>query len=77
MQETKADFTMTFRQLGDLPLFEGNDSLIIHDSLWALQQLKTHPRFYTWLNLYRQRLLKHGVDDNDESRKRRTRGASV
>ena len=77
MQETKADFTMTFRQLGELPLLRGNDSLVIPDHLWALQQLKTHRRIHHWLNLYKQRLLKHGVEDNDESRKQRTRGANA
>ena len=74
MQEVEADFTMTFRQLGELSLMQNADPMVIPGSLWALQQLKSHRMFPHWLKLYRQRLQKNGDNETDEIRKQRTKG---
>ena len=74
MQETEADFTMTFRQLGDLPLMSSADIPVVDDTLWALKQLNTHRMFPHWLKLYKNRLHKNGDGETDDIRKQRTTG---
>ncbi|XP_022088760.1 uncharacterized protein LOC110978248 isoform X2 [Acanthaster planci] len=54
MEDTHADFTMTFRQLGMLSV---NDLALnsIQDSLWALKDLQQHSRFSEWIRVYTSR----------------------
>ena len=56
MEETRADFTMTFRGLSELTLAEQNDPDIIKKH-WALSDLSTHRSWNEWLNRYHRRLL--------------------
>ena len=59
MQDTSADFTMTFHQLGVLSL----DNLYkneIPESLWALKDLQQHERFSDWTQDYTDRARRAG-----------------
>ena len=54
MEETKSDFTMTFRQLGELSI----DQLIDYSVLqyyWALKTMFKHKWYKDWVSLYQKR----------------------
>ncbi|CAH1271393.1 SELENOO [Branchiostoma lanceolatum] len=69
MTDTKADFTMTFRQLSELSLNQ-LEKATIPSHLWAIRTLQSHEYFTRWLQLYSQRL-RHHKEDSDEERKAR------
>ncbi|KAJ8020330.1 Selenoprotein O [Holothuria leucospilota] len=51
MEDTKSDFTMTFRQLGEISLEELNKGNI-PEELWALADVKQSIHFSEWTKLY-------------------------
>lgn len=62
MEDTKADFTMTFRQLGDVPINE-LETNVINPSHWALLDLQIHPKFIQWMATYHKILVDNGIVD--------------
>lgn len=69
MEDTGADFTMTFRQLSEVTASDLQiDS--VAQSMWALSVLSTHEYFTDWVRLYLQRLSRHH-NDSDETRQHR------
>ena len=62
MQDTKSDFTMTFRQLGD---WQHKDIVAnsIPKSLWALRTMQSHAQFKYWSELYAKRLMHTHMTD--------------
>lgn len=69
MEDTGADFTMTFRQLSEASDKQLRSRLISQDQ-WALQDLASHKLFSDWLSLYLLRLSRQ-EESNDEGRQRR------
>ncbi|XP_071804558.1 protein adenylyltransferase SelO-like [Asterias amurensis] len=59
MQDTSADFTMTFHQLGALSL-DNLSKNEIPESLWALKDLQQHERFSDWIQDYTDRARRAG-----------------
>ncbi|XP_067870035.1 protein adenylyltransferase SelO-like isoform X4 [Heterodontus francisci] len=74
MEYTRADFTMTFRQLSEITQqqLEANS---ISEEYWALQDLARHKKFSHWVNLYLSRLNRNTVD-SDEARRTRMKSAN-
>lgn len=60
MSETKADFTMTFRELSEVGLDELRTSEQIGEKFWALGTVASHEWFSGWVNLYAKRLKAEG-----------------
>ncbi|XP_046543865.1 protein adenylyltransferase SelO-like [Haliotis rubra] len=54
MEDTKSDFTMTFRQLGEISLFDMDNSNI-DVKYWALRTLQKHEWFSRWVQIYTER----------------------
>ncbi|XP_038654091.1 protein adenylyltransferase SelO-like isoform X2 [Scyliorhinus canicula] len=73
MEDTRADFTMTFRQLSEITQ-QQLEAHSIPEEYWALQDIARHTKFFPWVNLYLSRLNKNIVD-SDEAR--RTRMQSI
>ncbi|KAH3838616.1 protein adenylyltransferase SelO-like [Dreissena polymorpha] len=66
MQDTKADFTMSFRELSEIRLseletFPFNASM--SQQYWALPRLENHELFGEWLKLYQQKLTESDIKD--------------
>ncbi|MCI4374865.1 hypothetical protein PGIGA_G00011220 [Pangasianodon gigas] len=74
MEDTRADFTMTFRQLSDVSLLELQKNSITQ-TMWALWDLSSHDYFSDWVKLYSQRI-KSQVDNSEENRHHRMRGVN-
>ena len=57
MEDTGADFTLTFRQLGDVAMknLKNPDVLGQH---WSLQRLAGHAKYNTFIDAYENRLKK-------------------
>uniref|UniRef100_UPI00398F634B protein adenylyltransferase SelO-like isoform X1 n=1 Tax=Pristiophorus japonicus TaxID=55135 RepID=UPI00398F634B len=74
MEDTRADFTMTFRQLSEITQqqLEVNS---ISEEYWALQDLARHKKFSHWVNMYLSRLTRSTVD-SDEARKIRMKNTN-
>ncbi|KAM9287706.1 LOW QUALITY PROTEIN: protein adenylyltransferase SelO-like [Cariama cristata] len=72
MEDTKADFTMTFRQLSEITEDQLKE-LHIPEEFWALQDLGKHKLFSEWVTMSLR--LNHNKDDSDT--KRRTRMTTV
>lgn len=56
MEKSKADYTMTFFQLGNLTEEQLLDATLIPVKLWALKALRKQKYFSKWLKLYHDRL---------------------
>ncbi|XP_039213582.1 protein adenylyltransferase SelO-like isoform X2 [Crotalus tigris] len=69
MEDTRADFTMTFWQLGEISENQLKDRNIPKE-FWALQDVAKHKNFSTWIAMYFLRL-KRNIDDSDYERRRR------
>uniref|UniRef100_A0A2D4NYI9 Selenoprotein O n=2 Tax=Micrurus surinamensis TaxID=129470 RepID=A0A2D4NYI9_MICSU len=69
MEDSRADFTMTFRQLSEISEDKLKD-LNIPKEFWALQDIAKHKNFSTWIAMYLLRL-KGNVGDSDSERRRR------
>lgn len=69
MEDTKADFTMTFRQLSEITADQLRE-LHIPEEFWALRDLGKHGLFSEWVAMYLLRL-DGNKDDSDIKRRRR------
>ncbi|XP_072010963.1 protein adenylyltransferase SelO-like [Engystomops pustulosus] len=69
MEDTKADFTMSFRQLSEITDCQ-LQSLTIPQEYWALYDISQHSDFPAWVTAYLQRL-KSNPEDCDAERRRR------
>lgn len=67
MEETGADFTMSFRHLSEITL-DQLSSLNIPQEYWALQELSKHRDFPAWISEYLQRLQRNPEVSNLERR---------
>ncbi|XP_069683741.1 protein adenylyltransferase SelO-like isoform X2 [Periplaneta americana] len=67
MEETGADFTQTFRQLGDIPMADlrNPDEVKKH---WSLQRLSNNKYFLTFVDAYEKRLAEDGTTDSERRR---------
>ncbi|RXN11886.1 seleno O-like protein [Labeo rohita] len=74
MEDTGADFTMTFRQLSEVSLSQLQTGSIPL-SVWALSDLSSHEYFRDWVQLYLQRLSRM-KNDSDAARQHRMRGVN-
>ncbi|XP_025061931.1 uncharacterized protein LOC102383456 isoform X4 [Alligator sinensis] len=71
MEDTKADFTMTFRQLSEITQDQLKE-LHIPKEYWALQDLAKHKFFSDWVTMYLLRLRRNKGDSDSKRRKRMT-----
>ncbi|KAM7369696.1 hypothetical protein PAMP_011000 [Pampus punctatissimus] len=62
MEDTQADFTMTFRQLSEASAEQLHNRDFTQ--MWALEELSSHKLFSDWLNMYLQRLSRQQNDNN-------------
>jgi uncharacterized protein YdiU (UPF0061 family) len=62
MQASKSDFTMTFRQLGDVTIEDLREGKISED-LWALKRVSSHEKFSKWVEKYLKRIENTKVTD--------------
>uniref|UniRef100_G3WEG1 Selenoprotein O n=1 Tax=Sarcophilus harrisii TaxID=9305 RepID=G3WEG1_SARHA len=69
MEETKADFTMTFRELSEITQ-DQLKNLSIPQEFWALKILSKQELFTDWVSMYLLRL-KSNVNDSDSRRRKR------
>ncbi|XP_063308652.1 protein adenylyltransferase SelO-like [Pelobates fuscus] len=69
LEDTRADFTMTFRDLSEITE-EQLLNLSIPQEYWALHIVSQHKNFPKWVNVYLQRL-KRNTDDTDSKRRER------
>ncbi|ROL51032.1 Selenoprotein O [Anabarilius grahami] len=74
MEDTGADFTMTFRQLSEVTLSQLQKGSIA-PSVWALSDLSSHEYFRDWVQMYVQRLLSV-KSDSDAARQHRMQGVN-
>lgn len=59
MQQRRADFTQTFRQLGQIDL----NQIELDDQHWALHSISTHPYFTEFIDLYKRIVQETGVSE--------------
>nr|XP_006115344.1 uncharacterized protein LOC102448541 isoform X2 [Pelodiscus sinensis] len=71
MEDTKADFTMTFRQLSEITQNQLKE-LHIPQEFWALRDLAKHKSFLDWVTIYLLRLERNMGDSETKRRKRMT-----
>ncbi|XP_063777726.1 protein adenylyltransferase SelO-like isoform X1 [Pseudophryne corroboree] len=69
MEDTKADFTMSFRQLSEITRWQ-LESVTIPQEHWALSSISQHMEFPAWVSAYLLRL-KSNPDDSDSGRRER------
>uniref|UniRef100_A0A3B4ZN00 Selenoprotein O n=2 Tax=Stegastes partitus TaxID=144197 RepID=A0A3B4ZN00_9TELE len=70
MEDTRADFTMTFRQLSEVSAEQLHD--MNFTQMWALDDLSTHEHFSDWLNMYLLRLSRQQNDTDLDRQQRMT-----
>ncbi|XP_033748602.1 protein adenylyltransferase SelO-like [Pecten maximus] len=69
MEETKADFTMTFRQLSEISVSDIGEMLVLPgDQAWALKKLATHDWFAAWVKMYKKVLMDQNVSETNRQR---------
>ncbi|XP_071480901.1 protein adenylyltransferase SelO-like [Diadema antillarum] len=72
MEDTKADFTMTFRQLGEVSVVTEDTCSVEEGEFsehWALATLSTHEMFSEWWCMYAERLQQDGEYSDEQRRK--------
>uniref|UniRef100_A0A8C3BQY6 Selenoprotein O n=1 Tax=Cairina moschata TaxID=8855 RepID=A0A8C3BQY6_CAIMO len=69
MEDRRADFTMTFRELSEITEDQLKE-LHIPEEFWALQDLGKHKLFSEWVSMYLLRL-EHNKGDTDIKRRKR------
>uniref|UniRef100_A0A672NN14 Selenoprotein O n=1 Tax=Sinocyclocheilus grahami TaxID=75366 RepID=A0A672NN14_SINGR len=74
MEDTGADFTMTFRQLSEVTLSQLQTGSF-PPSMWALSDLLSHEYFRDWVQLYLKRLSRM-KSDSDAARQDRMQGVN-
>ncbi|XP_053118339.1 protein adenylyltransferase SelO-like isoform X3 [Hemicordylus capensis] len=75
MEDKKADFTMTFRQLSEVSE-DQLKKLSIPKELWALQDMAKHKLFPSWVAMYLLRLNRNPGDSDSERSRRMTSESS-
>ncbi|XP_043546473.1 protein adenylyltransferase SelO-like isoform X3 [Chiloscyllium plagiosum] len=75
MEDTRADFTMTFRQLSEITQ-QQLAANSISEEYWAIQDLARHKKFSYWIKLYLSRLNRNKLD-TDEARKTRMENLNI
>ncbi|XP_076146886.1 protein nucleotidyltransferase YdiU-like isoform X1 [Alosa pseudoharengus] len=73
MEDTGADFSMTFRHLSEVSAQQLH-SRSIPEAMWALQDLSDHEYFSEWVNIYLPRLQR--AHRSDEVRQHQMRGVN-
>ncbi|XP_078147503.1 protein nucleotidyltransferase YdiU-like isoform X1 [Centroberyx gerrardi] len=73
MEDTRSDFTMTFRQLSEASAQQLHNRDFTQ--MWALDDLSSHKLFSDWLSLYLLRLGRQ-INDCDEDRQRRMKNVN-
>ncbi|KAJ9576211.1 hypothetical protein L9F63_006944 [Diploptera punctata] len=64
MEQTEADFTMTFRELGDIPLESLKNVETLRKHGWSLPKLASHRNYVEFIEMYQKRLEQEkGTDD--------------
>lgn len=63
MEDTKADFTMSFRELGEIDLREILNTKEVPKKYWALTSMADHEWFWNWVDKYKIRLKQEGIDE--------------
>lgn len=63
MAQRKADFALTFRQLGATSIAD-LEAGHVDKKHWALKMLLVHPKFHAWVKSYRERLEKYGIKED-------------
>ncbi|XP_060104171.1 protein adenylyltransferase SelO-like [Heteronotia binoei] len=71
MEDVKADFTMTFRQLSEISLDHLKD-FSISQEFWALQDIAKHELFSSWVAMYLLRLRRNAGDSQSDRKRRMT-----
>lgn len=61
MQQRRADFTQTFRELGDIRL----ENIELTKEHWGLHSIITHPRFSEFIALYQKIVNETGITDEE------------
>ncbi|XP_077124541.1 protein nucleotidyltransferase YdiU-like [Ranitomeya variabilis] len=74
MEDTKADFTMSFRQLSEITDYQLWNTTI-PEEYWALHDISQHVEFAAWVTAYSQRL-KSYLDDSDSKRRQRMKATN-
>ncbi|XP_066441752.1 protein adenylyltransferase SelO-like isoform X2 [Eleutherodactylus coqui] len=74
MEDTRADFTMSFRQLSEITEYHLRN-LSITEDCWALHDISQHLDFPAWVAMYLQRL-KSNSDDSDSARRQRMKATN-
>ncbi|XP_040290324.1 protein adenylyltransferase SelO-like isoform X2 [Bufo bufo] len=69
MEDTKADFTMSFCQLSELADVQLR-KLTIPEEYWALHDISQHVEFSAWVTAYLQRLQSNPHDSDSKRRQR-------
>ncbi|XP_060068717.1 protein adenylyltransferase SelO-like [Ylistrum balloti] len=66
MEETKADFTMSFRQLSELNINDLERVMLLPDTrAWALKKLASHDWFIAWVKMYKAALASQNVSESN------------
>lgn len=63
MENTKADFTMSFRELGEIDLREILNTKEVPKKYWALTSMADHAWFWNWVDKYKIRLKQEEIDE--------------
>lgn len=72
MEDTGADFTMTFRQLSEASMQQLHNMSNLQ-VMWALQNLASHKMYPEWVSMYLHRLKRQGGDSDEERQHRMKR----
>ncbi|XP_062567085.1 protein adenylyltransferase SelO-like [Saccostrea cucullata] len=62
MEDTKSDFTMSFRELGEIDLL-GLKTEAIPQNYWSLNTMADHEWFWKWIIIYKKRLELEGTTE--------------
>lgn len=73
MEDTRSDFTMTFRQLSEVSAEQFRN--MNFTQMWALDDLSSHKLFSDWLNMYLLRLSRQ-QNDTDLDRQQRMKNVN-
>ncbi|OWF42250.1 selenoprotein O-like [Mizuhopecten yessoensis] len=69
MEETKTDFTMTFRQLSETNINDLDTAVRSPgDQVWALKKLASHDWFVAWVKMYMAMLVRQNVSESNRQR---------
>lgn len=69
MEDAKADFTMTFRQLSEIHINDIEKVLTLpDDQAWALKRLATHDWYDAWGKMYKTMLMDQHVTESKRQR---------